>query len=335
MLKKRFTSLFLALAMVLGLSGQAFAVEPSEINLEALAEEYIIKTPEITDDGAREEIKYEGLQNFFIEAKRQYPTMSDLELAQFTMTYTHSDSDTHLPDEIVLEILDAREITTTNLYVLVHENGTDELVSPNQMIVPYGDSTSDDGYMRLTTSKTKNGKVDGATDYTLSVKATWLKYPAFRMTDTLAISYSGANNDKASKYAYWMQTGKCKICSKNLNVLHEYTKTANGTEKRDSGINVDYSEKHVINCWFDLSTPYCPHGTSDGATDTGMEAYLLTHVLVDKLEEAQFDYAHKKFDIEKVTFLVDIGPGGLEVTMDIDGGIKVERYSGEPVALSV
>lgn len=178
------------------LSSNALAAESEIPGLSVLADEYISVSVSNT------EIVYSNLQEFYVAAKEEIPAISDIELAEYVMDYTGQSYD-GLSDETILETLDFTEISTVEQIFRAKEDGTVEELTPEEVeiLLEYSDISpaasweSDDGYIQITTTASKGTKGSNGTPFTLSGTATWLKYPAFRFTDTFAIVYGGTFDD--------------------------------------------------------------------------------------------------------------------------------------------
>lgn len=341
---KKLVSVALSAVMLMGMSLTAFAAEPPQTQsiLTELAKEYISVT--VTDS----ETNYSNIENFYSAARQELSDVSDLDLAKTVLEYTNQDYSS-LSDEIILETLDFSEITSIDQFFRTKEDGSVEELSSeevqailNNSITPLADWSSDDGYMKMTTNASKGKKTNYGTPFTLSCTATWLKYPVFRLTDTLAIVYGGTFDDSYTIYSTFNETGKCSKCGKtfNWNETESYGSDSSNSKphfiKNSDMIELDFAQAQAIGARYDLKVISCVHPvggtTANFADTTKISSYIRFRVLCGSTTEARAAYAHTKL-AGKVTISGSVSASGVSPSFGGTLDIIASKYTAAPVTL--
>ena len=334
-----------AFAPAIKLETTAFAAKSETQNisiLKELAKEHI----SVTVTGS--ETNYSNIENFYSAARQKLPNISDLDLAKTVLEYTRQDY-SNLSDETILETLDFLEITSTNQFFRAKTDGSVEEVSLKEVqtaldnpITPLADWLSNDGYMQITTNAYKESKTDYGTPFILTATAAWLKYPAFRFTDTLAIVYDGVFDDSYTVYSTFNETGKCSKCKKifSWNETESYGSTSSNNEphfiRKSNRIELDFSQSQAIGTKLDLKIISCLHpanGTAvNFANTTGISAYIRFRILCNSTTEAGAAYAHAKLAGE-ISISGTVGSNGVSPSFNSTISKSMTRYSAAPVTL--
>ena len=342
---KKFVKAFLTMAMCFSmLSSNALAAESEIPGLSVLADEYISVSVSNT------EIVYSNLQEFYVAAKEEIPAISDIELAEYVMDYTGQSYD-GLSDETILETLDFTEISTVEQIFRAKEDGTVEELTPEEVeiLLEYSDISpaasweSDDGYIQITTTASKGTKGSNGTPFTLSGTATWLKYPAFRFTDTFAIVYGGTFDDSYVITSTFSETGKCSECGKTFrwNGTEKYGPETNNQNphfiESSDLIELDFAQSHAIGTKCDLKTISCMHLAGLGtpvnfAETTKLTSTIRFRVLTSDTTEARAAYAHTKLS-GKITIGGSVSASGVTPTFSGVLDIIYSKYTAAPVTL--
>lgn len=333
----------LCLALALGVFPTAsLAAENVTSELQELAEEYIT----ISHEDA--ETVYSNIQEYFTVAREEVPTASDLDLAEAVLDFTEQDY-SDLDNDVILETLDFSEISTVDQIYRTKEDGTTELLTYdeaeailNNPAAPIASWESDDGYIRLSTTASKGSKTSNGTPFTLSCTATWLKYPAFRLTDTLAIVYTGAFDDSYVITSTFKESGKCSECGKTFNwsETEKYGPEGNQSPhfiENSDMINLDFNQANAIGTKCDLKVISCVHlvglGTpANMAETTKLTSTIRFRILCNETGEARAAYAHTKL-AGTVSISGSVSSSG--VTPSFSGALNIiaAKYSAAPVTL--
>lgn len=332
--KKTLAMLICLALMCMSVSAQG---TPTENLLTPLAEAYITIT-ETSSSNATTEIVYSGLQEFYSTVHELYPFVSDLELAQFTMTYTGLDEYELNSEEQILEMLDFYSVTTNTEYVAISEDGECRAVSQEEMISPLATWNSSDGYMKIDTTAADKGKnPQGYKQYVITAKATWLKFTLFRLTDTFAITYGGVFDDSHIVSSTFTHNGKCSICGKTVTHFCQEEYNSAGGNVNDPGIELDFAQANAVGVKFDLQELSCIHSVDgnlvNGLVDKTMYTTLQARILVPSLTEVRAAYAHKTIGISDISISGNISGDGVAPSFNIGIGITASKYSAAPVTL--
>lgn len=269
-------------------------------------------------------------------------------MSKAVLDYTEQDYST-LDDNVILETLDFSEISTVDQVYRTKEDGTTELLSPEEANIildtpldTLASWESDDGYMKLTTSASKGSKTSYGTPFTLSCTATWLKFPVFRLTDTLAIVYTGTFDDSYMITSTFNELGKCSECGKTFkwSETEKYGPEGNRPPhfiENSDMIELDFNQANAIGTKCDLKIISCVHLVGLGspanmATTTRMFSTIRFRILCDKTGEARAAYAHTKL-AGSVSISGSISGSG--VTPSFNGALNIiaAKYPGAPVTL--
>lgn len=338
---KKFLSVLVALTMIFTLSMTAFAAAEGNPNLSDLATEII--TVSTVDD----ETIYSNIQDFYVAARAEFPSVQDIDLAKAVMERTGQDY-TNMSDELILENLDFTEITSTEAVYHLLENGTVEILTPAEAAqiidnpaAPMAEWTSEDGYLKLTTFANAGSKISNETPYTLSCTATWLKFPVWRLTDTLAIVYGGAFDDDYTITSTFNETGKCSYCGRTLSWSGTESYGKDGTSsahfiKTSDLIELDFAQSQAIGTKLDLKAVSCMHPVDQTAANfaqtTKITGYIRFRVLCDSTTEARAAYAHTKL-AGSVTISGSVSSSGVSPTFGGALDIIAAKYCAAPLTL--
>lgn len=252
-----------------------------------------------------------------------------------------------LPEEVILEELDFFEIATNEQIVRFLEDGTTETLTAEEYasvcnfengIMPMATWTSDDGYMKIATAVSTGTKTSAGTQFTLSATATWLKYPLFRLKDTLAITYGNATfDDSHSIISTFKETGKCEKCGKTFTWEGTEQYGNSGYIKSSSLIELDFAQSHAVGTKCDLKTISCNHtdeygNSGDYATTTSIVSTIQFRVLASTTTEARTAYAHSQVG-GSITISGSVSGTSVTPTFSGSGFLTAKKYSAAPVTL--
>ena len=328
---RRFLAILLCFSMVwIPVSANGMG---TTVLLEQLAEEHIQKTVN------GNEVTYSNLQGFIAEAVEQFPDLDSLELAKFTMTYTNLSGVDTLPNEEILGILEAQEITSVTQHFAVDDEGVIHEVNPLQ-IVPYW--TSSDGMVEITTSVIRGGtNYNGYREYTVSADLNWLNMPLQKIKDTLAIAYTGAYDSTKTIVGSYTWSGNCGVCGNNYSVFNRDIYGNDDYVQNDPKLEIDTSQLNAIGIKFEFEGYPCFHTianqTHDYTEDTQISAHLNFHILVDSLGEVRSAYAHPFVGLGRVSIGASVGfsDGKLQLApqFNFEGILAANQYTAVPMTV--
>ena len=339
-MKKKLAALFLALVMCASLCVPAFALEASKPTLAELAAEHI------TVSVSENETTYANLQEFYLEAREVLPSVSDMDLAKSVLDFTNQPYD-DLSEKSILETLDFLEITTTEQFFHVKEDSAEEVSLEDivqiesESVSPLATWTDDDGYIKIVTTASKVDSTTSDIPFILTARATWLKYPVFRFTDTFAITYGGTFDDSYVIESTFTEAGKCSECGEVFSWDEteqfgpEGLQTPHFIENSDL-IELDFSQSHAIGAKIDIKTIYCAH-ESEGSTvnyahTTKLTTYLRFRVLASETTEAKAVYVHTKLS-GKITVGASVVDNSVTPTLKGTLTIVYSDWYANPVTL--
>ena len=335
-------STILCLSMVFVMSATAFAGGRNPCNLQSLANEYI------TVSSTENETIYSNIQEFYAAAHAELPSVSDIDLAKAVMERTNQDY-SDMTNDVILEALDFTEITSVEEVYRTLEDGTVEVLTIEEAqaildnpVAPMAEWESDDGYMKLISYASAGTKGDYGTPFTLSCTARWLKYPSYRLTDTLAIVYGGTFDDSYTIHSTLKETGSCSECGKAFSWDEEESygkEKGNNTPHfitNSSMIELDFGQAQAIGAKHDIKIISCVHllaGTPvNCASTTKMESYIRFRVLCNSTTEARAAYAHTKLT-GTISISGCISSTGVSPTFSGVLSIIAAKYTASPHTL--
>lgn len=317
---KKLLSLVLTGAMIFSLTITVFA-DSSTVDLSSLAASNIqISTS--TDENGTTKTTYSNLDGFIHEAHSMYPDLSDYEIATFLMDYTGKEY-YDLPEEEILHFLTYDNITSTTTYIRVDNEGNAYLSDIDAL--PYADWSSTDGYMKITTDYSYIKSVGQENYFTVSARATWIKYPAIALEDAFVLGTSGTFDDSSSEYGSVSQTFQCvsgcsKFTTRNRSVYKG--KTVEGD------LSMEY-ENFVPALHFTPISPRCDY-CSGGSRDYYFSAYIRYGIIADESVNIQAGYAHKTLGVNDISVGIDInGTPSFSASFS-----TVTSYIARPVTVS-
>lgn len=339
---KKLLSAILCLSMVFAMSVTAFAEGTTPNNLQSLANEYI------TVSHTENETIYSNIQEFYAAAHAELPSVSDIDLAKAVMERTNQDY-SNMSNDVILEVLDFTEITSVEEVYHTLEDGTVEVLTVEEAqaildnpCAPMAEWESDDGYMKMTTYASAGTKGAYGTPFTLSCTAKWLKYPAFRLTDTLAIVYGGTFDDSYTIYSTFKETGSCAQCGRTFSwdETESYGKEVGNNNPHfitnSSMIELDFAQAQAIGAKHDIKVVSCVHPvagtTANFASTTKMESYIRFRVLCNSTTEARAAYAHTKL---AGTISISGSVSSTGVSPSFSGALNIiaAKYTAAPLTL--
>ena len=111
--------------------------------------EYTIQVNEDVDITGSLTTTFTNLDTFIDTVRENYPKIADYDIARFLMQYTQQDCE-GLPEDVVLSILEYDNITVSTSYVRIDADGNSYALNDN--CLPIDDYTSNDGYIKFTTT---------------------------------------------------------------------------------------------------------------------------------------------------------------------------------------
>lgn len=308
--------------MLVIMSVTSFAVENEVVDIFAIAQN-IIHT-ELTIDEVGNVIKsYTNLDEFIDAVHDEYAEISDYDIAISLLQYTEQEY-RGLPESEILNYLTLDNLTTSTSYVTLNEAG--EAIVSNDATMPADIWTSEDGYMKITTTYSYLKSVGNEKYYQVTGMATWLKYPAVAIEDAFVIGTTGTFDDSYSEYASVSQTFKCSNACDGL-----YTYKVRGVSNIDTvdgDLSMTYNN-YVPEIHFTPLSPSCEH-CGGGAKDDYFMAYMRYGVITDESINIQAGYGHKTFGLDNIS--VGIDNNG---TPSFSGSlITISKYIARPVTIA-
>jgi hypothetical protein len=333
--KEKILSIIIALIVVTVPNFQAFALSVNDTkSLETIAE----STIEIVNDNSGT-VTYKNIEDFITEVKKSISDISDIELSKFILDYTRQDYE-GLPDKIILNTLNYKEIILADEYIMVSEKGdvasisqkkAERLIAKEKARKATSNKawTSDNGYMKITTSASLIKKSGNKLYYQIATKCNWLKPPLLFFKDVVALHHTGTFDDSYEVYGYLYENVKC--CTTTYNDRYE---TKNG--KSASNIKIEYPQVSVANTRFKLvstSGYTCTKQVSQHAKIiNNIEAYLSYGIILkkDNAYNVQGAYCHKQISAGSIG--VSVSAGGISFSMSIKGSKK--DYNAKPITVN-
>lgn len=311
----------MSLTMIFGASITSLA-DDSAVNLQTIANQTVLSET-YEDENGNIVTTYSDLDIYINNVQAQYPDISDYELAISVYKYTGQEYD-GLPESVILNILDLDNITITDSYILVNQDGTASVSSYDA--VPYADWTSSDGYMKISTGYSLLGTSGSEKRYSVWSMAKWLKYPAMALQDVFVLSTNGTFDDSYEENFVVSQTFKCTVgCA---NPYTYYVRTANTSKPQDFDLELEY-KNYVPLIRFIPISPRCDY-CQGPASDHFFMAYITYGVVTNRSINLQAGYAHKT-----------LGFGDISISIDATGNLgfsiaptaKISEYIARPVTI--
>lgn len=319
---KKLISVMLSMVLMLTLSVPAFAADPVN-DLNSLAT-LNIQISTSTDENGATKTTFSNFDAFIDSAHSMYPDLSDYEIATFLMDYTGQQY-YDLPEEEILLFLTYESITTSTAYLLIDSEGDASLSFSDA--VPYDSDLwpSPDGYMEIETSSAYRKTVGNENYFTVSARATWLKYPSVALEDAFVLGTSGTFDDDYSEYGSVSQTFSCASgCSRNTyrNRIVRQNQTVDGD------LSLEY-ENFVPSLHFVPISPRCDYCNGD-AHDKYFSVFIRYGMIADESVNIQAGYGHKTLGIGSISVGVDITG-----TPSFSAGLAtVKPYIARPLTVS-
>lgn len=333
---KRILSLITVLVFSFGMLGSVSANSENMESLQVLADSII----EITSgpDGI---VTYSNIEEFVDLARNRFPEISDYKIAYFLHQFTGQNNVDSLSSEIILEILEFKEIGIVDNYLKVNSDGTQialteeeatAALETNKDIMPLSMWTSSDGYLRITTTYSLYTTQGNRKYYVISATAYWLKAPACKLKDIICISNTVTYDDSYNDYAYYQQKYQCAGAG---DAVHDYEtvydyKYANGT---GSGVDLLYPSVNGAGARVNLRAFSCDSSNpgSHNVSMIYMEAYIRYRVIapINSQFNIQAAYCHTQVGLGSVGFNVSTGGAGISFSFT---GVKTE-YRARPITI--
>lgn len=291
----------------------------TEAVLKRIAEEFI--SFNCNDVDGIPQTTYKNIDTFINEVRCQRPEIPELEIAKFILCYTQQGID-NLPDEIILQALEAKEITTNTSYIKVDENGTQYTLTQQELqeaiqgefvqeiASPLSTWTSDNGYMKIDTTCTFRRKEGINRYFTISAKAEWLKMPVCFFEDVLTIGHTGSFDDTYSEFGYKYQNN---VCCGNV------TKYNCSTNFPNSNISLEYPATTVAAIRFKLQAPLkCSNPQlAHLKYAQSISSYIIYGIIFDRAGtlNVQGAYCHQQIGVDGIS----IGISGGDVSFSFKG----------------
>lgn len=351
---RKLLSVILAVALVcvsaLGVRADSgnTTLEPT---LEQLAQQYILV--EVTTAEDEEITVYSELEVFYSAVYKECPSITDTELAWFTIGYTKCEAYNH--ESCALEILGAKSITLVEQYVVMGEESGVQAYSSldsvsignlNDAVSPTATETEtemDFGVALFTYDVIERDTVITESgverEYYVCVRTDWLDMPMNRWVDTLGIAYTGALDDSQDIISGIRQSGCCAYCGREffLQEGEEYNSLTGSYSKTSSYLEFDYSG-HAISTKVTMKPYFCYHisgGTTvDYYVPTDIYAYLGFTVLISEVGEMRVAYAHSTLGVD-ASISATVSGGSVSVDFSPSLQFGYQRYICAPRTLHI
>ncbi len=317
-LKKLICSMLSAL-LIMNLSTTVLADGDS---LSRIAE-YTIQVNEDVDITGSLTTTFTNLDTFIDTVRENYPKIADYDIARFLMQYTQQDCE-GLPEDVVLSILEYDNITVSTSYVRIDADGNSYALNDN--CLPIDDYTSNDGYIKFTTTYSNTKTVGKQKYYNVFGSATWLKYPAMRLRDCFVVGTNGTFDDSVSEKGNVIQSFKCIRCG----AITYKTRTVTKSKRVDNDLNLKY-DSGVPELHFDaLSTQKC--SSCDGFTeDYSFTLFISYGVIASEAKNIQASYGHQTVGFKNDISVSISGDGTASLSASV--GTLIETYTARPVTM--
>lgn len=283
---------------------------------------------------------YGNIEAFIEIVHSEQLDVSDLDLAKFLFTYTKQGYE-NLPDEIIVQILSAKEITIASEYIKVDENGNSHSASEQEVqnalteealsCLSAVDSTwtSSNGYMQIQTTYWRTRTSGMSTYYTIAAKARWLKMPVCFFEDVLAIGHAATFDSSVKEFGYRYQTNTC--CGTKF--LHN-----NSTNFSHSSLTLDYPEVNGAALKFKLYSPFlkkCGGHIPHIQGCDSIESYLMYGIVHTGTTSFNIRsaYAHEKVAIGSVDVSFSVSQSDKSIGIGFSLVGFMDDYNARPVTI--
>lgn len=289
---------------------------------------------------------YKNIDEFIKKVYSTNNNVDKLELAKFIMDYTNQEYDS-LPEEIILECLDFKEISYSEDYLKVNENNDIEYLSENEMKnqlaieelkstnspkkATSSSWTSSNGYMKITTSYSLRKTSGNRKYYTISSTAKWLKLPICYFQDVFTIGNSATFDSSYEEYGYLQENLEC--CTHTYTYKNSAKKNANG-----SNVKFDYSggvNNAAIRFKLQSALLYtCPELKNNHMHSiNSITAYIRYGIIVNKGTSANIQgaYCHKQISASSIGISAS-GDGSISFSLSVAG--KKNDYKARPITIN-
>lgn len=262
-----------------------------------------------------------------------------------------------MSEDVLLAALNYKSCVATTSYIKINENnekvqmtedemalelsGLDSLTEDGRLLVeskrdliePSRTVTySSDGYMKITTvafESNRVGDVNGRQYYEISAIANWLKTPAIKLGDVLAVTSNLTYDNNYTDYAYISATAVERDRSNNFVATHRYGKNVSKGETVD-GISLEYSAGiGGAAARFGLPT-FVTDKYGYTITYEKIEAYIrIRGSLYNCDGTVQAAYGHKELTLGDLN--VSLSKEGISFSTSLS--LTFSAYYGEPVSL--
>ena len=288
------------------------------------------------------------------------PSLSKLEVAKTLYNaYANEEMVADLPEERILEALNTTQDIEKDCYIKCDKEGIQTIVSVSDVyndlcqsnhLTKEGSSfllehkdemkqestksgvtwNSSNGYMRIiTTTERTSGPVNNRTYYLVSAKAIWLKEPAIKIQDVLAIASTATYDNTYNNYGSFKEI--CEESYLSGGLIRTYT--VHSTVSKNAGSNngkirFDFSENNGgIAIKFDMFE-YTYSGSEAHNFDYSIKAFVRFRCsLYNSDANVQSAYAHKQVGIGEIGVNLVTG----SVNFSLVGTMK--KYYAEPVGI--
>lgn len=323
---KKIICIILVIATALSVPINALAIETQD--LKTIADTIIEKS---TGDSV---ITYKNIDEFVNAADSL--DINNLELAEFIMNYTGQDC-TALSENDILECLGFQEISVTDEYIKVSEEGEIEYISEKEAEFQILQEqlnektratwTSSNGYMKITTTYSLNKTVSNKKYYVITATAKWLKMPVCFFEDVLTIGHTGTYDSSYTGSGYLSQTLSC--CTSNKSYYDSATNAANG-----DNVEFEYPTTSTAAIRFNLmgtSAYQCSNTiSSHSKAITAISAQIKYRIIVNTGSSVNIQgaYCHKQIAVGSISISITSGSVGFSLA-----GSKKD-YKAEPITIN-
>lgn len=308
----------------------------NELDLQKLANSVI----SIVCNESVSQTTYGNIEAFIEIVHSEQLDVSDLDLAKFLFIYTKQGYE-NLPDEIIVQILSAKEITTASEYIKVDENGHSHSASEQEVQMALTEEalsclravddtwTSSNGYMQIQTTYWRTRTSGMSTYYTIAAKARWLKMPVCYFEDVLAIGHAATFDSSVKEFGYRNQSNFC--CGSEF-------KYNNTTDFPHSSLTLDYPEINGAALRFKLYSPFlkkCGGHIPHVQYSRFIESYLMYGIVYTGT--APFNirsaYAHKKIAVGSIDVSFSVSKSDQSVGIGFSLVGLMDDYNARPITI--
>lgn len=316
-------------------------------NLQTFRERLRLNNKTISDvDLAKIIYRYIGESESVIENLPKDKLLEALSFVSCVQTtnyikYSEDSGQTLLSKEEMVQELSFDGNLTKVGKLFLAENSTVQAGKKNMQMVqatssiPQIETISSDGYMRLTTAAIETlGEHEDRTYYTITASAEWLKEPAFKLQDVLAITSNATYDNSYNDYGYFRET--CVEYIGNTNGEAEIVNTyyeknylyKDGTTNKENSIWFEYSSGvGGVVLRFDMFDQSAPGSSTPHWFEFDISAYVRFRCSLYNVDGGvQAAYGHKKLGSN---ISVDLSSGA--IGMSIIG--LMDEYHGQTLSI--